>query len=177
MEQLQSHIWLTASTYMVLKKYLRISSYIRKPFLIYEFATAPFWISLYIRKIWFFFISEWWMSWGCLSVLAGRTEGSSLGECHYSGGQRDIHPHWPPSRLQIHPQETWKLLIETVIYPYWSSVSEHVLKSIGSAHVYLIKCRAGHRHRPSGILYLSPVPVHSGIDKKNYTLHVHSARP
>ncbi len=31
MEQLQSHIWLTASSYMT--KYLRISSYIRKPFL------------------------------------------------------------------------------------------------------------------------------------------------
>ena len=33
MEQLQSHIWLTASSYK--RKYLRISSYIRKPFLIY----------------------------------------------------------------------------------------------------------------------------------------------
>ncbi len=28
-------------------KYLRISSYIRKPFLIYDFATAPLLISLY----------------------------------------------------------------------------------------------------------------------------------
>ncbi len=56
MEQLQSHLWLTASSYM--GKYLRISSYIRKPFLIYDFATAPFWISLYMRKIFiFFFIS------------------------------------------------------------------------------------------------------------------------
>jgi hypothetical protein len=35
--------------------YLRISSYIRKPFLIYYFATTPFWISLYMRKIWFSF--------------------------------------------------------------------------------------------------------------------------
>jgi hypothetical protein len=32
-------------------KYLRISSYIRKPFLIYDFATAPLLISLYMRKI------------------------------------------------------------------------------------------------------------------------------
>ncbi len=56
MEELQSHIWLTASSYMV--KYLRISSYFRKPFLIYDFATAPFWISLHMRKILiFFFIS------------------------------------------------------------------------------------------------------------------------
>ncbi len=37
--RLQSHILLTASSYMT--KYLRISSYIRKPFLIYDFATAP----------------------------------------------------------------------------------------------------------------------------------------
>ncbi len=51
MEQLQSQIWLTTSSYM--GKYLRISSYIRKPFLIYDFATAPLWISLYMRKIWF----------------------------------------------------------------------------------------------------------------------------
>ncbi len=28
-------------------KYLRISSYFRQPFLIFDFATAPFWISLY----------------------------------------------------------------------------------------------------------------------------------
>ncbi len=39
MEQLQSHIRLMASSYI--GKYLRISSYIRKPFLIYDFATAP----------------------------------------------------------------------------------------------------------------------------------------
>ncbi len=34
---------------------LCISSYIRKPFLIYDFATAPLWISLYIYKIRFSF--------------------------------------------------------------------------------------------------------------------------
>ncbi len=47
--------WLTASSYM--GKYLRISPYIRKPYLIYDFATAPIWISLFMRKIWFSF---WW---------------------------------------------------------------------------------------------------------------------
>ncbi len=53
-EQLQSLIWLTASSYI--GKYLRISSYIRKPFLICnDFATAPLWISLYMRQIWFSF--------------------------------------------------------------------------------------------------------------------------
>jgi hypothetical protein len=46
MEQLQNHMWLTASSYI--GKYLRISSYIRKSFLIYDFATAPLWISLYM---------------------------------------------------------------------------------------------------------------------------------
>ncbi len=55
MDQLQSRIWITASSYM--GKYLRISSYIRKPFLIYDFATAPLLISLYMRKIWFYFLS------------------------------------------------------------------------------------------------------------------------
>ncbi len=52
-DRLQSHIWLTASSYMV--KYLRISSYIRKPFLIYDFATDPIWIFLYMRTILYLF--------------------------------------------------------------------------------------------------------------------------
>ncbi len=45
----------TASSYMT--KDLRISSYIRKPYLIYDFATAPFWISLFMRKILSYFLS------------------------------------------------------------------------------------------------------------------------
>ncbi len=54
MEQLQSHIWLTTFSYM--GKYLQISHIIRKPFLKYDFASAPLWISLY--SIWwkFYFI-------------------------------------------------------------------------------------------------------------------------
>ncbi len=72
-DRLQSHIWPTASSYIV--EYFRISSYIRKPFLIYAFATAdPIWISLYKRKkVRFLFISvaagrvkfwpsKWWVS-------------------------------------------------------------------------------------------------------------------
>ncbi len=56
MEQLQSHIWLTASSYM--RKYLHISSYTRKPFLIYDFATAPLWISyIYEESLISFFSS------------------------------------------------------------------------------------------------------------------------
>ncbi len=52
-DQLQSHIWLTVSLYIV--KYLRISSYFRKPFLIYDFATDPIWISYIWGKFFFLF--------------------------------------------------------------------------------------------------------------------------
>ncbi len=48
-DRVQSHIWLTASSYM--GKNLRISSYIRKPFLIYDFAPDPIWMSWYMRKV------------------------------------------------------------------------------------------------------------------------------
>ncbi len=34
-------------------------SYFRKPFLMYDFATAPLWISLFMRKILFSFLSVW----------------------------------------------------------------------------------------------------------------------
>jgi hypothetical protein len=68
MEQLLSHIRLTASSYRTyMRKYLLISSYIRKPFLIYDFATAPLRISLYMRNILFSFYQctsykshTWW---------------------------------------------------------------------------------------------------------------------
>ncbi len=59
--------WYLASTiYSILRKstftvcmvkYLRISLYIRKPFLIYDFAPDPIWISLYMRKSLFSFLS------------------------------------------------------------------------------------------------------------------------
>ncbi len=47
----KSYTWLTAASYM--GQYLRISSYIRRPFLIYDFATAPLWIP-YIWGIFYF---------------------------------------------------------------------------------------------------------------------------
>ncbi len=43
--------------YEEMRKYLVIYS-MKRPLVIYDFATAPFWISLYIRKIIFFFINE-----------------------------------------------------------------------------------------------------------------------
>ncbi len=68
-------IWPTASAYVT--KYLSISSYIRKSFLIYDFATAPLWISLYMRKILFYFyhctylvlVPANWRSVGCSEYL------------------------------------------------------------------------------------------------------------
>ncbi len=59
-DRVQSHLWLTASSYMV--KYLSISSYIRKPFLIYDFAPDPIWTSFYMRKILFSFLSGYPLS-------------------------------------------------------------------------------------------------------------------
>ncbi len=56
-DRLQIHIWLTASSYI--GKYLQISSYIRKLFFIYDVATYPILISLYMRKISFSFYKCW----------------------------------------------------------------------------------------------------------------------
>ncbi len=58
MEQLPSHICLTASSYMT--KYLRISSYIRKPFLIYDFTTAPYEFPYIWGKFYFLFYQCIW---------------------------------------------------------------------------------------------------------------------
>jgi hypothetical protein len=40
-----------------MRKCPNISPYIRRPLVIYDFATAPLWISRYMRKIWFSFLS------------------------------------------------------------------------------------------------------------------------
>ncbi len=50
---------LTAYSYSYMTKYLRISSCNRKPFLIYDFATDPIWISLFMRKMLVSFLSVW----------------------------------------------------------------------------------------------------------------------
>ncbi len=55
MEQLQSHIWGRASWYM--RKCEKISPYMRRPLVINDFAIAPLWVSLYMRNIWFSFLS------------------------------------------------------------------------------------------------------------------------
>ncbi len=48
----------SAKSYMTIASMvtnLRISSYIRKPFLIHDFALDPIWISLYMRQLFFLF--------------------------------------------------------------------------------------------------------------------------
>jgi hypothetical protein len=42
-------MWSVAKSYM--KKCANISPYVRRPFVIYDFGTDPFWIFLYMRKI------------------------------------------------------------------------------------------------------------------------------
>ncbi len=83
MEQLQSHIWLTAASYMV--KYFRISLYIRKPFSIFDFATAPLRISLFMRQIFFVFIS---VNTDGESAPAGDNAVGSRLSLEEGGGQR-----------------------------------------------------------------------------------------
>jgi hypothetical protein len=90
-EQLQSHIWLTAS------------SYIRKPFLICDFATAPLWISLYMKKMLFYFYqcspSPRLAKYVYARSLSTQSEGKeiiiflfSLALCtHYLMGSRNWH--------------------------------------------------------------------------------------
>ncbi len=40
-----------------MRKYANISPFMRRPLVIYNYATAPFWISSFMRKIWFPFLS------------------------------------------------------------------------------------------------------------------------
>ncbi len=42
-----------------MRKCANISPYVRRPLVKYDFSTAPFWISWYMREIFFSFLSEW----------------------------------------------------------------------------------------------------------------------
>jgi hypothetical protein len=43
--------------FLIYEKCENISPYMRRPLVVYDFASAPLWISLYIRKIGFSFLS------------------------------------------------------------------------------------------------------------------------
>ncbi len=76
------------STYLV--KYLRVSSDVRKPFLIHDFATAPIRISLYMRKISFSFLSVWKWGWArnyFSPCWLGRGSGGSICRVVLHGSQ------------------------------------------------------------------------------------------
>ncbi len=75
-----------------LGKYLRISSHIRKPFLIYNFATAPLWISLHTREIWFSFLSV-----RCVSSLPWPDLGRGCRWCWSRPRSPARRTRWPPS--------------------------------------------------------------------------------
>jgi len=71
MEQLQSH---TVYEEEYMRKCTNIWSYMRRPLVIYNFATDPFWISLYLRKIWVsFFQCNWLQTAGSL-INTNRNE-------------------------------------------------------------------------------------------------------
>ncbi len=102
--QLQSHICLTASLYMI--KYLRISSDTRKPFLIYDFTTVPIWISLYMRyeeNFVFFFISVLTRLW---------REGQLLSSGSLCGRYQRV---WASERMTTSPADR---LIQAVLLPW-----------------------------------------------------------
>jgi hypothetical protein len=52
-----------------MRKSSSISPYMRRPLAIYDFATAPFWISLYMRKILFSFLSVYCCKDKVISIL------------------------------------------------------------------------------------------------------------
>jgi hypothetical protein len=85
----------------------------RRPLVIYDFATAPFWFSSYMRKIWFSFLSvqrthflhpsvyvchPWCLmkssSGGSEPRYAGHTQSS--GRTHYTGGMPNISSFMTP---------------------------------------------------------------------------------
>jgi len=76
----------------------------RKPLLIYDFANAPLWISLYVRKIWFSFLSVYGFRNSRIKVghdddLSNLFEriNPPLGEGGEEGGRNDtkIRQAWP----------------------------------------------------------------------------------
>jgi hypothetical protein len=116
-EQLQSHIWLTDSSYI-----LRIFSYIRKPFLISDIASAPLWISLYMREILFYFLSVWRVRYDMVCVssmmpcsLHARQSGWPFPYLHHFGGLTSCNEGLSMSITIIKGAQAWDIR-DRVIY-------------------------------------------------------------
>ncbi len=109
-----------SSSYMV--KYLRISSIIRKPFLIYDFVTVPIWISLCMRNIFFAFLSLYSKEskitylgppspWACRRPAAGWWTSSPSPSCP---------PPAPPSPQQ---RQHLELMLSASRWKYWEGIN------------------------------------------------------
>ncbi len=84
-----------------MRKCANISPYMRRPLVIYDFATAPFWISLYMNKIWFsFFISVLCCCWAgfceyrdpniiLLHATQNHTPGRKWGQSNIESSERE----------------------------------------------------------------------------------------
>ncbi len=105
-EQLQSHIWGRASSYM--RKCAIISPYLRRPLVIYDFATAPLWISLYMRKFLFSFLSVHGLTWSLQYTLyvhmwMTRSVWSRISHCWaIRAAGRAVFTHDHAAKLAIH---------------------------------------------------------------------------
>ncbi len=110
-------------------KYLPISSYIRKPFLIYNFAIDPIWISLYMRKIVFSLFISVPDDVGMTVALSeqgdlpgGEQAVGVVGDRHF------LHCHWPVVKptlsmltkvSAVHVEDPWHVGTDPDPRIYW----------------------------------------------------------
>ncbi len=67
-----------------MRKCANISPYVRRPLVIYDFATAPFWISLYMRKIWLSFLSVCSLSFGLSKRPSNKKKEKKMRKFYFS---------------------------------------------------------------------------------------------
>ncbi len=133
-EQLQSHIWGRASQYM--RKWGNISPYVRRPLVIYDFATAPFWISLYMGKFWFSFLSVWYGFATFLTFLVtllSVTVASSMGK----GEERVVWMFYPAAAVFL---SFFLFSLDALLFHIRSVQFSHACKSRPSNGVIDITC-------------------------------------
>ncbi len=110
------------------KKCANISPYMRRPLFIYDFATAPLWISLYIRKIFFSFLSVWDLF-------------SAVSLNHYLA--LDINLHCTENSKQIFPE----MKLRSLIPNFCISICERFIYSLDrSAYFAVLRWRTDRRN-------------------------------
>ncbi len=126
-----------------MRKCANISPYMRRPLVKYDFATAPFWISVYMRKIWFSFLSvyDWevaaarlqkklfqllWISWSQITYFLLGTAGLRKYKCSpwWIGFRR-----WWPAFKETMPRDG-KVFINFLFCNRWPhrNNSSYILK-------------------------------------------------